>query len=467
MVNVVRYLFQYIALVLAKLDLIDRSRGRRIADLTWPRFLTMFARDFYRLTDIAMVGLAVGPVAIAGLAFASIYWGLANAFSLGISGGTISQVAQRFGAAEPDQIDLIVKQNLCIGVVVTVPFILAYWFYPLALIGLIGAESETIRLGALYLQIISVGLLFNLCNQIVSRTLAGADDTKIAMTLRASGAFLNVVLNVVLIFGFGLGVVGAALGTVLAEAVITVCFALGLLQGRLPIIGHFPVKTSLTRPYFNRSHASRLLAISPPLIAKHLLRSLVRFPLFAVMALLGPTVVAAFEVARRIRKMMGATGQGFSMAASGMVGQELGKYDEANALQHARDVIRFSAVVYFVCVVLVFVFARPLAYLFANDPKIIDTTVPFIKAGALSFFAMGMSETVEGILKAAGDNRWIFYSQLISQYGFLIPITALGVVTPLGISAIFLAMVLETAARMGIIGYRYRTGQWHVVTRIP
>lgn len=466
MFNPVGYFFRLVAAQLSTLGLIDERRGTRIADLAWPRFLTMFARYLHQVADVAMVGLSIGPAAIAGLAFANIYWGLANGFSLGLAGGTISQVSQRFGTEQYGQLELAVKQSIWVGAALALPFILVYWVFAEPLVGLVGDDATTIGFGAAYLQILSIAIPFNVLNLVSSRTLAGADDTWIAMSIRATGAFANIVFNAIFIFGLGLGVQGAALGTVLAEAIITGCFAWGFVTGSLPVVGQFPVTLSLSRPYFDFHLSKQLLTITPPLMAQKLARSIARFPLFAILALFGPTVVAGFEVARRIRSLMRSTGNGFSMSASSLVGQKLGQGDEVEADRYAGDIIRFSAVIYLVTATLVFAFAGPLAHFFADDPEAVAQTVPFIRVAAISFVGLGMDYTFMGILKAAGDNRWSMYGRLVGQYLALIPITYLGTVTPLGVLAVFLAMVVETGAAAAITGHRFVSGKWKIVSRI-
>lgn len=464
--NPIRYIFELVATQLAKFEVIDERRGLRLANLAWPRFLTMFARDLYRVTDIAMVGLAVGPAAIAGLAFANIYWGLANAFSLGLAGGTISQISQRFGVGDLRQLDLAVKQSVWTGLVITAPLVVIYWTFAEPLIRLIGTDSTTIALGAAYLQVLSIALLFNVLNQASSRVLAGADDTWIAMSLRATGAFLNLLLNAFFIFGLGMGVEGAALGTIIAEGTITVCFAWGFITGYVPIVGRFPITLSLQRPYFDLLLTKQLLSISPPLIAERLALSFARFPLFAILAIFGPTAVAAFEVARRIRDLMRATGAGFSIAASGVVGQQLGQDDETEASQYAWDIIRFSLIIYGITAILVLIFARPLAHFFTDDPTAIDQTVPFIRVAAISFLPLGLTSTFTGILKGAGDNRWILYGRFVSQYLILIPLTYLGTITSLGVLAVFVALIAETTSSAAVTGHRFLSGEWKIVSRL-
>jgi Na+-driven multidrug efflux pump len=96
---------------------------------------------------------------------------------------------------------------------------------------------------------------------------------------------------------------------------------------------------------------------------------------------------------------------------------------------------------------------------------VINQTVPFIRFAAVSFFALGLSATFGGILKAAGDNNWILYAQLAGQYLALIPITYLGTVTSLGVVAVFVALIAQTTAMASLTGYRFLSGQWKVVSR--
>lgn len=262
-----------------------------------------------------------------------------------------------------------------------------------------------------------------------------------------------------------MGVEGAALGTVLAEGLITAWFMWGFVMGYLPIIGEFPVTLSLSRPYFDQDLTKQLLTITPPIMIQKLAREFARFPLFILLAIFGPAVVAAFEVAYRIRNLMLSTGNGFSMSTSALVGQELGKGDEIRADQYAKDSIRFSAVVYIIVAVFVFITSKQLAYIFVDNPNAISQTVPFIRMGAVSFVALGIDYTFMGILKAVGDNKWSMYGRLIGQYLALIPITYLRVITPLGVTAVFLAMLVETASAATITGYRFVSGNWKIISR--
>lgn len=465
MLNPISFAFRWIGDRLADRNIIERARGERIADLAWPRFLTMFARQLYRVADLSMIGLTIGSTGVAGLAFATVYWDLANGLLLGLAGGTVGQVSQRFGAERHDQIDLAVKQGLWVGAVLIIPFVLIYGLFADPLIALFTDSVAVQRHGTAYLSVISVALIFAVFNLVSSRTLAGADDTRIAMTIRATGAFVNIVFNAIFIFGLGMGAAGAALGTVLAESLVAVAFMVGFVHGRLPIVGQFPVEITPTQPYFDLGLSMQLLSMARPIMIQRFGRSLVRFPLFAILATFGPAIVAAFEAARRIRQLLGAFGAGFSISASSLVGQELGRNDEPEAERYSWDVLRFSGVVYASATLLVFAFAPQIARLFAEDPVVVSRTVPFVRVAAISFLGYGLNRTFQGILKAAGDNKWSMYGRLFGLYVALLPLVYLGSITPIGIFGVYLAIIAEMWSSMAITAYRFVSGAWIEVSR--
>lgn len=465
MFNPTVWWFRWLADRLASVGIIGDHRGQRIAELAWPRFLTMIARFSLRASDIAMVGIAVGSAGIVGISFAVVYWQLAFAFGIGIAGGTIGLVAQQYSADRTGHASLVLKQSVLLGLGLGLPFVVAYWFTAGELIRVFAEDARTIRYGSTYLRVSAVAVLFVTFNVIASRALAGADDTWIPMSIRTTGAGVNIGLNAVFIFGLELGVFGAALASVIAEGLVAASFAYGFVNGGLPWIGSFPLSVSPARPHLDTRLFRQLIRASAPLIGHRLGNVVVRFPLLALLAVIGPTVVASFEVARRVRNLLNAFGAGFSMSASSLVGQALGQSDEQSAVEFGRDALAFSVVVYVLAGVLVFVLAPIIARLFSQQPEMIARTTPFVRVASVSFVGLGLFRTYGGILKGSGDNRWSMYGRLVGLYLLLLPVTYLGAVTSVGRTAVYLALIAETWAAALVTGYRVRSGQWTAASR--
>ena len=451
---------------LARAGVIDARRAERTVSLAWPRVVTGIARLSQRVVDFAMVGTAVGPAALAGLAFALAYWQVGNVVSIGVSGGTISQVSHRFGAGDEAATDRAVKQGLLLALAISLPLAAVLVALPGELVGLLGGDPTTTAYGAAYLQVAAVALPFEFANKVSSRALVGADDARTPMVVRGLGAVANVAFNAAFVFGLGMGVVGAALGTVIATALVTAGFAWGSLAGRLPGTGAFPIVLSVSGPYYDPADMRELVTISLPLIGRRLAGILVVFPLLAIAATFGPVVVAAFEVSRQIRALINAPNWGFSLAASSLVGQSLGGGDRAEALAYGRDVLRFAVVVFVVVSATVLVLARPVADVFVDGAATLDRTVPFVRVAAASAVAFGIDGAATGVLRGSGDTRWPFYGKLLGLYGAALPIAYLavaspfGVVGPFGIAALYAALFAETAVPAVVTYYRYRTGAW-------
>ena len=475
--NPIRLLILWIGVALARAGLIDRERARRTTELAWPRIVTGLARMSKNAVDVAMVGIAVGSAAIAGVGFASPFWGLAFSVGGGVAGGTIALVSQRYGAETYGGVGQAVRSSIVLVLVISVPLTVAFWTFPTELISLLTDDPEAIELGAAYLQVVGLGIPFAGLNLIGSRTFVGMDDAWTPMVIRAGGAVANVALNAVLIFGFGLGVVGAALGTVLANVAVTATFALALVTGRLPGIGTFPVSVDPLGTYLQVGTIRDLVTIGLPVMGRNLVWTVAEFPLLAIVDLFGRDTVAAYVIARRIWMLMTTPGWGFGLASSSLVGQELGTGDEGGAEAYGREIIRFAVAVYAVSAAIVFVFAEPITVAFTSDPA--DPAVPIavtlVYAACFAAILQAVSRGAAGPLTASGDTRWPFYSQILGMFGAAIPLAYLGArsvtvpgvgtIPELGLWGLYLAFLAETGVPAAINYYRFSTGKWKAISR--
>ncbi|WP_049989240.1 MATE family efflux transporter [Natrinema salifodinae] len=475
MPNPFRWLLLSIGSLLVRAGIVDQRRVERTTDLAWPRIVTGIARMSKSAADVAMVGIALGPAAIAGVGFATPFWAIAFAFGGGVAGATISLVSQRYSARATEELSLAVTTSAVVVVALTVPLAALYWTAPERLIDLVGDDAASLAYGADYLRVVALGVPFAALNLIGSRTLVGADDAWTPMVLRAGGAVVNVAVNAVLLFVIELGVVGAAIGTVLANVLVLAAFVTGFTVGRLPVIGEFPVTIDLGRPYTTVEDIRDVVSIGTPLVFTNAARRAAQFPMLAIVALFGPNVVAAYVVARRVRDLMDTPGWGFSLASSSLVGQELGTGDERDADRYGYEVLWFGTAVYLVSAALVFVFSEQVGRIFVDDPSILPLVTTFIVVACVSVVFRGVSGGATGPLRASGDTRWPFYGQALGLYVFALPVAVVGAVsipvgpvdavTPLGIEALYAALILETLVPAVVTYYRFAAGHWKAISR--
>ena len=465
--NPFRLVILYVGFALARLGLIDRHRVVRTTDLAWPRIVTGIARMSKNAVDVAMVGVAIGTSAVAGVGFAGPFWGLAFAIGGGVAGGTIALVSQRYGADAVGELGDAVRASVLLVVLVSVPVTVVFWTIPHELISLISSNETAIRFGADYLRIVGLGVPFAGLNLVGSRVLVGCDDAYTAMQLRAGGAVANVVLNAGFIFGLGWGVEGAALGTVLSNIVVTAAFAAGISRGRLPLLGAFPVAIDPLGSYLNPDMLHDLVEIGLPVGARNLVWTAAEFPMLFVLDIFGENTVAAFVIARRIWGLMNTPGWGFGLASSSLVGQELGADDPDEAAAYARDIIRFSVGTYLVSAALIAAFATEIVVLFADSaasPEV-PIAVNLVYAACCAVVFQGISGGAAGPLDAAGDTKIPFASQFVGMFLVSIPLAYVGATTALGLWGLYLAFLAETTIPAAINYWRFRSGKWKAISQ--
>ena len=485
--NPVRLVILWIGLGLARLGLIDRDRAVKTTELAWPRVVTGIARMSKNAVDVAMVGVAVGTSAVAGVGFASPFWGLAFSLGGGIAGGTIALVSQRYGAEAYDELGRAVRSSAFLAVISTVPLAVLFWNYPEQLVSVLTNNEAALTEGATYLQVVGLGIPFAALNLVGSRVLVGCDDAYTAMLVRAGGALANIVLNAVFIFGLGWGVAGAALGTVLSNLGVSIAFALGLARGRFPGMGEFPVQVAAFGTYTDLGMIRDLIEIGTPVALRNLVWTTFQFPMLAILDIFGENTVAGWVIARRIWGVMNTPGWGFGLASSSLVGQQLGQNNELEAERYGRDIIRFAVATYLVSAVIVALSAEQLVVLFAEDATSPEIPIArdLVYAACFAIIFQAVSSASAGPLDASGDTRIPFVSQFLGQYCASIPLAylgavglsmqsvtvpLLGVTTPaisipaLGLWGLYLAFVSETAIPAAINYWRFRTNKWKKIS---
>lgn len=456
-----------IGLVLVRLGLITEERARRTTDLAWPRIVTGLARMSKSAADVAMVGVAVGGAAIAGVGIATPFWGFGFALGGGIAAGTIALVSQRYGAEAWEELGLAVRASAVLTIGITLPMALLFFTFPERILSLISTDPETIQQGSIYLRYVSLGIPFAALNLIGSRTLVGANDAYTPMVLRAVGAVANIAINAVLIFGLGMGVMGAALGTVLANVIVTSGFAFGLVAGWAPLAGSFPVTIDPRGGYLDTRMMWDLVTIGLPAMGRSLVWTLAELPMYGILDIFGQDILSAYVIARRVWGLMNTPGWGFGLATASLVGQELGVGDETAAEAYGREILRLSIGVYLVFALVVAMFADQVVWLFVDDPGEVNLAVAtnLLYAACLSIVFRAVSVVSAGALDGSGDTRWTFMSQIVGMFGVAIPLVYLGATTPLGLWGLYLAFLAESGVPAALNYYRLRSGKWKVISR--
>jgi len=195
----------------------DRATHRRVWSLAWPMMLSNITVPLLGLVDTAVIGHLpephhLGAVALGGMIFSILYW----AFGF-LRMGTTGMVAQAHGREDCDRLRTLLGQSLVLGACIGLLILLLRTPLTTLALQLMGPESDVLTEATRYTEIRAFGAPAVLCNFALLGWFVGMQNTRIALILLTSTNMLNMLLDLLFVFGLGMKTDGVALATVLAE----------------------------------------------------------------------------------------------------------------------------------------------------------------------------------------------------------------------------------------------------------
>jgi putative MATE family efflux protein len=255
-----------------------------------------------------------------------------------------------------------------------------------------------------------------------------------------------------------LGVVGSGLGAASGQTIG------GLIVLALLVRGRGAIRLGLHLPRWDPARIRRILNVGLPAGAEQILLQLALTSLTAVIARFGTEAYAAHMVAWRIAQISFLPGWGFAMAASTLVGQELGARQPQRARESGYVAFRGALLVMVVMGVVIFAFDSALIRLFIDDPAVMAYGVPILQIAALIQPAMAASFVFSGALRGAGDTRATLTITVFSVWGLRVVATyLLGQMLGLTLIGAWLAIGIDFFFRAAMFWWRFRSGKWQSI----
>lgn len=418
---------------------------RRILALAVPAFGALAAEPLYRLVDTAIVG-RLGTEELGGVAVAVALLSLVIAGSNFLAYGTTQRVANRLGADDPRGAAEVGVQAVWVAAfigLVAAP-LLAIFARPLA--DGLGASDDVIGFTVTYLTISAIGVPFVIVGLAAQGTQRGASDYRSPLIVLVIANIVNVVVEVVLVFGFGLGVAGAAWSTVVAQV-----FAGSALFG-------------LTRRHIAsaRDLRPRWSEMAPLLSAgRHLLlRVGAMLAVFtgatSIAARIDDATLAAHSIAVTVFLFLALTLDALAVPAQTLVAEELGKGGAGAAIVSQRA-IRLSIRIGIGLALLLAASSPFIARAFTNDAAVVSRATVALLFLAAVLIPGSIAFATDGSLIGAGDYQFLGRAALLYLVA-VIPIAVVVLLLPqLGIAGIWAGLLLWMTLRCAVNSRRAHT----------
>ncbi|MFN2340617.1 MAG: MATE family efflux transporter [Halanaerobium sp.] len=440
----------------------DSSTKKVILKLAWPVIAEHSLATITHIVDLMMVGrLGASAVAAIGLTMQPVFFSTALASALGV--GTTALVSRFIGSDEDKKAASVLQQSILLSIIFSLVFAAIFYFFAPSLLTLMGGEAEVVKLGTGYLRVMTPGFIFMVLAFIVTAALRGAGETKTPMKVNILVNILNIGGNYLFIFGnFGfprLGVNGAALATTLSRSIGGIIL-LGLVFSNFSVLkmklkGFFKFDIELTK---------RVLKIGIPTAMEESVRRLAQLLFVRVIASLGTTAFAAYQISLNAESISYMPGFGIAVAATTIVGQNLGAKNPRGAEKGTLEAWKIGSMIMGFMGLIFLVFPEQLIRLYTSDPEIIRLAALNLRIIALAQIPMGTHFIFAGALRGAGDTRAVFYSTAISTWIFRLLLGYI-LVHPLGLGLLgaWTAMVIDWTVRGSYVFYRFKKGNWKLI----
>lgn len=380
-------------------------------------------------------------------------------------GGTVV-VAQYVGQGNVKQANAATKQALYVGFILSVIVTLITWTFRGPILNLLfgSAEASVINNAYTYLGITLLTYPLISIDLIANGILRGAGDTKTPMSITIFMNVINVVSSYIFIYGInvgsfhinGMGILGAAIGIAIARTTGAVIIMIVLLRGsriiKLKNLRNFKFDKELLSPIFG---------VGIPASLESLLFNCGKLITQIYIVNMGTISIASNAIAGSIASMLNIPGNAFSIAATAIVGQQIGSGKPKEAESSLKYLIIFSSV----CLGILGLFSVPsaefLTGLYNKNPEIISLTSKIIKLNALFIITWPSSFVLPAGLKGAGDAKYTLVTTIIGMWVFRITFGyILGIPLGLGLEGVWLGMFTDWIVRGTLYHLRLRSGKW-------
>ena len=426
---------------------------REIASLAIPAFGALIAEPLYLLADNAVIG-HLGTEQLDGFAIASIVLLIGHSFFIFLAYGTTAAVSRLLGAGEQKRAAHQAVQSMWLAGLIGIVFAVIAWVAAGPLISLIGgelAQSGPIRTNALvYLRISLIGFPGLLLALAGVGYLRGLKDTRRPFIVALGTAAFNLVLELVLVFGFGQGIGASALSTVLAQWLAGGLYlwwvAKAVRSEGVSLVPDWSVIGRLA--VAGRDLFFRTMALRGSLVVAT-----------AVASRLGPIDLAAHQITFELWSFFAYAQDAVAIAAQAMVGHLLGARDGPKAREVGNRILQLGIGLGLVSAIVVLAFRPLLPGVFSGDEAVQALTGFLLLHMAAQQPINGAVFALDGILIGAHD-LWFLAKAMLGAALVFVPLAIAVPVMDLGIGWLWAALFVFMVLRFTALYARFQSKAW-------
>jgi putative MATE family efflux protein len=398
-------------------DLAGKDIGALLLSYFIPAFIAVITSALYNIVGRIFIGQGVGHAALSGLTVVFPIMIIIMGFGMlfGIGSGIMTSIA--LGKKDKDQAEKILGNALTLMISVSILLTIAGFIIKVPLLKSFGATAETFGYANDYLDIILLGTLFAVTGYGLNSSIRSEGNAKIAMFSMLISISINIVLDAVFIFGFGMGVKGAALGTVIAQFVLAVY-----------VIAHFRGTKSVIRLHIRNMVPDRVIVTG--IIASGMAPFIMQIANSVVQGVFntqlikygGDISVAVMGIINSVATLFIMSIIAINMAAQPILGYNFSAGNYKRVKDTLMLTIKYATILSVAAFIIGEVFPYWIILVFNNNSELIVKGVPAMRIFMLMLPAVGFQVVASNYFQSTGKVYLATMMTLTRQVLFLLPL---------------------------------------------
>lgn len=384
---------------------------------TFPVLLALLLQAMYGAVDLMVVGQFGQPADVSAVSTGSQVMHTVTALVTGLSMGATVLLGQKLGEGKPEEGGKVLGSAIALFAAVALVLTAAMLWAASPLARLMQAPAEAFAQTVIYVRICSGGAVFIVAYNVLGAMFRGLGDSNTPLLTVTIACAANIAGDLLLVGPCGLGVAGAALATVLAQAVSVALSLLFIKRRGLP----FSFSTRDIR--FDPRHTGRILRLGVPVALQDVLVSVSFLAIAAIVNGLGVIASAGVGVAEKLCGFIMLVPSSFGQSLSAFVAQNIGAGRKDRAKRAMLYGMGSSLCCGVVLAWLSFFHGSLLAGLFARDAAVIGAAADYLRAYAIDTLLTAILFCFIGYFNGRGNTAFVMVQGIVGAFLVRIPVS--------------------------------------------
>ncbi|AVQ37468.1 MATE family efflux transporter [Clostridium botulinum] len=384
--------------------------------LSVPAIIAMLINAIYNIVDTMFVGMLNNTSAIAAVSIVYPLFMFIGAIGVMFGAGGASYLSRLLGEKKKEEADKTLTSTIIIGCIFSLIFTVISIIFLDKFLLMYGATETIMPYAREYGYTIVLGAIFTIGTGIMSNTIRAEGNSKYSMIATCIGGVINIILDPIFMFKFGMGIKGAAVATVISQ-IVSFVFLLRYYYSKKSYI---KLGIKFFKPTFNMFF--EILKIGIPIFVTQVLASFALGFMNLGAKPYGDAAVAAMGIVFRVMSIgfyiVFGIGQGFQPVA----GYNYGAKNFTRLKEAVKLSIKWSIISGIVISILFIVFAEGCMLIFTRDREVINIGIKAFRAASLLFPLFGYVNTYAVLYQALGKALGAFILSISRQGIFYIPL---------------------------------------------